>query len=70
MVTDYNPYIVLDETTFRKMMECLNLAKAMAERFCPHMTEEYELALKRVHSHAESFIGSQNKPVTKKAYEQ
>ena len=68
MTTDYNPYIVIEDAYFCKVMWCLSLGKSMADKHCPHLSEDFERAIKQVRDHAESFIGSQNKPITKKAY--
>lgn len=67
-MTDYNPYIVIDILTFEKMLECLVIARKMAEKSYPHMVEDYNRVINMAKAKAESFVGSQNKPKTRKAF--
>jgi hypothetical protein len=68
-VTDYTPYVIIDDITMSKVMGLLNIAKCMAENNYPHLVENYERVMKQVRERAECFTGSQNKPKTKKAYD-
>lgn len=67
-MTDYNPYIVIDILTFEKMLEYLVTARKMAEKSYPHMVEDYNRVINMAKAKAESFVGSQNKPKTRKAF--
>lgn len=67
-MTDHNPYIVIDILTFEKMLECLVIARKMAEKSYPHMVEDYNRVINMAKAKAESFVGSQNKPKTRKAF--
>ena len=67
--TDYTPYVIIDDVTMSKVMGLLNIAKCMAENHYPHLVENYERVIKQVRERAECFTGSQNKPITKKAYD-
>ena len=42
MVTNHNPYIVIDLVSFEKMMEYLRIGKQMAEKSYLHLTEDYD----------------------------
>lgn len=68
MVTNYNPYIVIDLVSFEKMMEYLRIGKQMAEKSYQHLTEDYDRVINNAKERAESFTGTQNKPKTNKAY--
>ena len=68
MVTDNNPYVVIDLVSFERMMHYLNIGKQMAEKSYPHLTEDYDRVIKNVRERAESFTGTQNKPRTHKTY--
>ena len=68
MTTDYTPYVIIDDVTMSKVMERLNQGKAMAEKIYPHLVNDFSHTIKQVRERAECFIGSQNKPKTKKAY--
>ena len=68
MTTDYNPYVIIDDVTMAKVMDLLNTGRTMAEKSYPHLVENYERVIKQVRERAECFMGSQNKPKTKKAY--
>lgn len=68
MVTNYNPYIVIDLVSFEKMMEYLRIGKQMAQKSYPHLTEDYDRVINNAKERAESFTGTQNKPKTHKAY--
>lgn len=67
-MTDHNPYIVIDILTFEKMLECLVIARKMAEKSYPHMVEDYNRVINMAKAKAESFVGSQNKPKVRKAF--
>lgn len=68
MTTDYCPYIVMESVFFCKVFECLSLGKAMADKQYPHLSADFERAIKLVRNNAEYFVGTQNKPICKKAY--
>lgn len=68
MATDYNPYYILDATTMSKVRKLLNMGKTMAEKMFPHLKAEYRRDMKEVLERTETFIGTQNKPKTTKAY--
>ena len=67
-MTDYTPYIVIEEPTFAKMIEYLDVAKSMAVKDYPHLVNDFNRVISRARERAESFTGSQNKPKTSKAY--
>ena len=67
-MADSNPYIIIDEVTMAKTNELLRVAKCMAEKSYPHLTNDYARVIKQVRERAECFTGSQNKPKTTKAY--
>lgn len=62
MVTDYNPYQILPETTANRMAEALALAVEMAKAHYPHLVSELEFTQDRYWKTAMGFTGSQNIP--------
>lgn len=68
MVTDYNPYYIMPADVEAKVHDALLLAIEMAKTQFPHLLDRLQFAEKRYTDTLESFIGSQNKPVTKRAY--
>lgn len=67
-MNDYNIYIVLDSCTHDKVRGALQLALEMAKESYPHLVDTIQFAYDRDTENAESFIGTQNKPVSKPAY--
>ncbi len=67
-MTDYNPYYIMPADVEAKVHDALLMAIEMAKASYPHLVEQLQLAEKRYTATMETFIGTQNKPVTKKAY--
>lgn len=67
-MTDYNIYMIMDAITCEKVKSALHIAHEMAKESYPHLVNEIDFAINRMVDNTESFVGSQNKPNTKKAY--
>lgn len=67
-MTDYNLYMILDAITCKKVKSALHIAHEMAKESYPHLVDEIDFAISRMVDNTETFVGSQNKPKTKKAY--
>ena len=68
MATDFNPYFIMPADVEAKVHGALLQAIEMAKASYPHLVDSLQFAEKRYTDTLESFIGSQNKPTTKKAY--
>ncbi len=62
MITDYNPYQVIPETTANRMAEDLNLAIEMASKYCPHLVTRFAFTKQRYLDTARGFVGSEKIP--------
>lgn len=58
----------MDAITCEKVKSALHIAHEMAKESYPHLVNEIDFAINRMVDNTESFVGSQNKPKTKKAY--
>lgn len=67
-MTDYNLYMIMDAITCEKVKSALHIAHEMAKESYPHLVNDIDFAINRMVDNTESFVGSQNKPKTKKAY--
>nr|UWG84765.1 MAG: hypothetical protein [Bacteriophage sp.] len=67
-MTDYNLYMIMDAITCEKVKSALHIAHEMAKESYPHLVDEIDFAISRMVDNTETFVGSQNKPKTKKAY--
>ena len=67
-MTDYNLYMIMDAITCEKVKSALYIAHEMAKESYPHLVDEIDFAISRMVDNTETFVGSQNKPKTKKAY--
>ena len=62
MTQDFNPYIVIDEAAFSRLLQVVELAEAMAKEQYTHLLSEIDAAQRQVANNARVFIGSQNVP--------
>ena len=67
-MTDYNIYMIMDAITCEKVKSALHIAHEMAKESYPHLVNEIDFAISRMVDNTETFVGSHNKPKTKKAY--
>ena len=67
-MTDYNLYMIMDAITCEKVKSAVHIAHEMAKESYPHLVDEIDFAIKRMIDNTETFVGSHNKPKTKKAY--
>ena len=68
MATDFNTYFIMPADIEGRVHGALLQAIEMAKASYPHLVNELQFVEKRYTGTLESFIGSQNKPQTKKAY--
>lgn len=68
MIADYDPYYIMPADVEVRVHGALLQAIEMAKASYPHLVEQLQFAEKRYTDTLESFIGTQNKPATKKAY--
>lgn len=58
----------MDAITCEKVKSALHIAHEMAKESYPHLVNDIDFAINRMVDNTETFVGSQNKPKTKKAY--
>lgn len=58
----------MDAITCEKVKSALHIAHEMAKESYPHLVDRIDFAISRMVDNTETFVGSQNKPKTKKAY--
>lgn len=69
MVTDNNPYYIMDASVQHHIAEVLNLAQVMADKSYPHLSESIRFKVNLFREKLLAFNGSQNVPSSaKKAF--
>ena len=58
----------LCKINYSAIKSALHIAHEMAKESYPHLVDEIDFAISRMVDNTETFVGSQNKPKTKKAY--
>ena len=61
-MTDFTPYVILDDVTMAKVMDLLITGRHMAVNSYPHLVGDFDRTISQVRERAESFTGSHNKP--------
>lgn len=62
MTQDFNPYIVIDEAAFSRLLQVVELAEAMAKEQYTHLLSDIEFAQRQVANNTRIFTGSHNVP--------
>lgn len=68
MITNSNPYYIMDSHLEGKVHHALIMAITMAKASYPHLVGEMEMIESLYREKLEGFTGTQNKPVTKLSY--